>query len=82
MDLLCLGDSQDPEPPEKCHRTKNASPAVTSRNKLFTSSALSRWTALREASGLEGLGVPCLCACCCARNARILADRERMSSGG
>ena len=61
--------------------TKNANPAVTSRNKLFTSSALKRWTALREAGCLEGFRAPCLCACCCARNARILADRERMSSG-
>ena len=67
---------------KKASQTKNASPAVTSWNKLFTSSALSRWTALREAGGLEGLGVPSLDACCCALNARILADRERTSSGG
>jgi len=42
MDLLCLSDGQNAESSEICHSTKNASPAVTSRNKLFTSSAPSR----------------------------------------
>ena len=42
MDLVCLCDGQNAEPPEGDHPTKNASPAVTSRNKLFTSSAPSK----------------------------------------
>jgi len=42
IDLLCLSDSQNTEHPEGWDPTKNASPAVTSRNKLFTSSAPSK----------------------------------------
>lgn len=42
MDLLCLSDSQNPESLTESPHTKNASPAVTSRNKLFTSSAPNR----------------------------------------